>query len=151
MCPFHLDEVSQKPQDSNDISGEEQVWAIYGGRGMVLGGIIFYCKPQDVNLTNMMNKFSMAVLNNHLSSSHSSQQPLEPAALQAGLCANAPVTKLSVFCPFREGWCHPCVTGRKTGSREDEKLIQSHRPSELEKYNPRVQLKSPGPELWCWL
>lgn len=116
---------------------------VAGGGGV--GGHHLLLKTTGVNLTNTMNKFSMAILNKDLSSIHSSQQPLEPIALQAGLCTNAPVTKLSVFCPFPEGCCHPCVTGRKTGYREYEKLTQSHRPSELEKYNPRVHLKSPGP------
>lgn len=114
-------------------------------QGGGVGGHHLLLKTTGVNLTNTMNKFSMAILNKDLSSIHSSQQPLEPTALKAGLCTNAPVTKLSVFCPFPEGCCHPCVTGRKTGYREDEKLTQSHRPSELEKYNPRVHLKSPGP------
>lgn len=80
---------------------------------MVLGGIIFYCKPQDVNLTNMMNKFSMAVLNNDLSSSHSSQQPLEPAALQAGLCANAPVPNSACSVPSRRAGATPVSQGGK--------------------------------------
>lgn len=57
-------------------------------QGDGVGGHHLLLKTTDVNLTNMMNRFSMALLNNDLSSIHNSQQPLEPAALWAGLCAN---------------------------------------------------------------
>lgn len=106
---------------------------------MGLGDIIFYSKPQDVNLTNMMNKFSIAVLNNDLSTSHSSQQPWNPLHSRQGseVTHQSPNSACSV-----PSW----GAGATPVSQEKKKKLDTRRMRNLPKVIDVVNWKNTIPE-----